>query len=435
MRVKYQIPTFIAALLFCVASLTGTAWAQGGFAPVVTVNNAAVTEWELAQRQQFLRLLRAPEEVVAKAEDALIEDRLRTTAARDLKITLTDAQIEAGMEEFAQRANLSAEEFIKAIGQGGIARETFRDFVSAGLVWREVVRGKFAGRVTISEAEIDRALSLTSQRGSGARVLVSEIVIPSSSGVQQARALATQLSESIKSEVEFAQAARQYSAAPSRAAGGRLGWIPLSNLPAAVRPVILGLRPGQITPPVPLSNGVALFQLRALTDGGAVQPQNISVDYAQFLIPGGQTAAAQAEAARVRGEVDTCDDLYTAARGLPPEQLLRETRPLSQVPGDIAAELARLDEGESSTTLVRGNALVFLMLCKRTATLALDPVIPLADAALDRAEGVPATSPDLSFGTGPSRDQVRTELLNQRLAGLADGYMAELRANAIIRRP
>jgi hypothetical protein len=36
---------------------------------------------------------------------------------------------------------------------------------------------------------------------------------------------------------------------------------------------------------------------------------------------------------------------------------------------------------------------------------------------------------------GPNRDAVRTALLNQRLAGLADRDLAELRAEAIIREP
>lgn len=432
-----RMMTFLSLALAALISLITPAAAQSGsFAPAIIVNDSAVTQYELDQRIRFLTLLRVPGDPATEAEKGLIEDRLRRQAAKAAGITLTDQQIAAGMAEFAGRANLETEQFLQAIGEAGVAPETFRDFVSAGLAWREVVRGRFAPRITITEAEIDRAMSVAAQRGAGPRVLMSEILMPMNPGnAAEIRALATELSGTIRSEAAFAAAARQYSAAPSRDQGGQLDWIPLTNLPPQVRQVIAGLANGQVSPPVPLGNAMGLFRLRGLQQGGEIVAANISVDYAQLLIPGGRSADTLAEAERVRSEVDTCDDLYRAAKGYPAEQLLRETRALTQVPGDIAAELAGLDDNETSTGLTRGNALVLLMLCKRSATLAAGSAPVVADVSAPAADGVPALDPTLGFGQGPSRAQVREELTNQRLAGFADGYLAELRANAIIRTP
>ncbi|MCB2134397.1 MAG: peptidylprolyl isomerase [Rhodobacteraceae bacterium] len=407
---------------------------SGPYAPVMLVNERAVTEFELEQRIRFLTLLRVPGDPEAEAMKGLIEDRLRQEATKRAGITPTKAQIAAGMAEFAGRANLDTEQFLAAIAQGGVEPESFRDFVAAGIGWRQLVRDRFAQRVVISEAEVDRALSVPAQRGSGPRVLLSEIIIPNGSASAETQALATELSETIRSEGDFARAAAQHSAAASRAQGGKLGWIPLTNLPAQARPVIAGMRNGQVSPPIPLGNAIAIFQLRGVQQGGDIDPRNITVDYAQYLIPGGRGPAALAEAERVRGEVDTCDDLYRVASGKPAEWLTRETRALPQVPSDIAAELSRLDDRESSIALVRGDALVFLMLCKRSATIDLAAVDPAA-ASAPASEGVPAIDPELGFGAGPSRAQVRDELFNQRLSGLADGWLAELRANARIRTP
>jgi peptidyl-prolyl cis-trans isomerase SurA len=49
--------------------------------------------------------------------------------------------------------------------------------------------------------------------------------------------------------------------------------------------------------------------------------------------------------------------------------LERGAKKPSEIPQDIAIELAKLDPGESSTALTRanGDTLVFLMLCKRVA--------------------------------------------------------------------
>ena len=424
------------ALAALMALMTPAAAQSGNFSPAIIVNDSAVTRYELDQRIRFLTLLRAPGDPVAEAEKGLIEDRLRRQAAKAAGIVPGDQQIAAGMAEFAGRANLDTEQFLQAIGEAGVAPETFRDFVAAGIAWREVVRARFLPRISITEAEIDRAMSVAAQRGAGPRVLLSEILIPMNPGTAaDVSDLATSLSESIGSEAAFAAAARQYSAAPSRDQGGQLGWMPLTNLPPQLRQVIAGLANGQVSPPVPLGAAMGLFRLRGLEQGGEIAPANISVDYAQLLIAGGRAPEALAMAERVRGEVDTCDDLYRVAKGRPAGDLLRETRPMNQVPADIAAELARLDDNEASTALTRGNALVFLMLCKRSATLAAGSAPVMSDVSAPAADGVPAIDPALGFGQGPSRAQVREELVSQRLAGFADGYLAELRANAIIRTP
>ena len=264
---------------------------------------------------------------------------------------------------------------------------------------------------------------------------MSEILIPAGPAVAvEARELAADLAKSIHSEADFARAARAHSAAASRAQGGKLGWIPLSNLPEQLRPIVAGLRNGQVSAPIPMGGTIAILRMRGIEQGGDIDARNLTVDYAQYLIPGGKTQATLAEAERLRGEVDTCDDLYRAVRGPAQERISRTTQPMPAVPGDIAAELAQLDDRESSANLVRGDALVFLMLCKRSATLdtGAAPLVADADAGTPDA---PQIIPELGFGAGPTRAQVRDELVNQRLAGLADGYLAELRADAIIRTP
>jgi hypothetical protein len=122
---------------------------------VARVNDKVVTQFELDQRIRFLEALRAPGVMRESALDALIDERLQLQAGEQLGIEITDEQILAGMEEFAQRAELTTEQFVAAITQEGVSRETFEDFVRAGLVWREVVGARFAPQATVTEAEID----------------------------------------------------------------------------------------------------------------------------------------------------------------------------------------------------------------------------------------------------------------------------------------
>lgn len=446
-RNSMRFTSLIPAAVIAMACLGSPALAQSGrFAPVLIVNDRAVTSYEFEQRQLFLKILGAsPAQIETEVRNGLIEDRLRLDAAEAAGIKLTDQQIASGMEEFAGRANLSSEQFLEAIGQAGIAPETFRDFVRAGLIWREVIRAKFGDKIAVSVADVGRATSVPAGRGKGPRVLISEILIPVTGGsFTEKSLLAEELVGQIRSEADFARVARSHSAAPSRVQGGQIGWIPLTNLPPRLREVAAKMGNGQVSPPVQVGGAIAIIRMRGTSQGGEIEAGNISVDYAELLIPGGRSAEALAAAARMRGEVDSCDDLYRVAKGLPAGQLKRQTLMQGQLPADVAREVAAMDDREVSTNLTRGNALVFLMLCKRSATqssdyaslAAIKEAAPEASVAVsENGEAPPAINPDLGFAKGPSLIDMRDELTNQRLGQLAESYLQDLKANAIIRTP
>ena len=400
----------LAALAFLAPA--ASAQQQGLFQTAITVNDLVITNYELQQRELFLNVLRAPGNPKTEARTGLIDDRLRLTATQSAGISPTEAQVIEGMEEFAARANLTSDEFIKAVGQAGVAAETFRDFVATGLAWRELVQGRFGARSQVTEPEVDRAMALQGSTG-GARVLLAEIVLPlTPQSAERNQALAQRLSESIASENAFSAAARRYSASPTRGRGGRLEWLPLGNLPPQIRGAVLTLGPGEVSAPLNLGNAVGLFQLRGLEETEAQSPETQALEYATVLFPGGRTAETLAQAKSFENRYDTCDDLYTPAKDLPAEYFERTVLPAADVPGDIALELAKLDSNEVSTALTRQNGqfLVYLMLCGRTLDIPLD----------ENGEEI-----DL-------RSSVREQLYNQRITSYADSHLEELRADAII---
>jgi len=378
--------------------------AQNLFAPAIKVNESVVTAFELDQRARMLTVLNAPGNPNTLAREQLIDDRLRLQAAEEAGIVPSEPEVLDGMEEFAGRAGLSREEFTQALEASGVAEQTFRDFVRAGLSWRLLVQARFAGRVNLSEAEVDRALGASG--GSSVRVLLSEIIMPAPPQQAEAvRARAARISQ-ITSEAEFSAQARQFSATASRGAGGRLPWQNLEELPPVLRPLVLALAPGEVTDPLPIPNAVALFQLRDIEETGFTPPTYAAIEYAAYYLPGGRSDATLAQARVLESRVDRCDDLYGVAQGQPEEVLERQALPPSDIPTDIAFELSKLDPGEVSTALTRSNGqtLVFLMLCGRTAEINEDV----------------------------DRDQFAVGLRNQRLASLAESYLSQLRADARI---
>lgn len=397
----------IATLATPFATVPHSATAQDGspFATVMQINDQVITRYELDQRKLFLKLLRVPGDPEKQALEGLLQDRIAADQAKRFGIRLAPEDLAEGMEEFASRAELTSAEFIEALAQAGVSMETFRDFVGNGLIWRDLVRARYAGSFTISDAEIDRAIA-SGTVNTAVQLLLSEIILPAEGDPEAQQELARQLRAEISTEDGFAAAARRYSASPSAGRGGRLDWTPSSELPAQIVELVLALGPGQVSEPITLPNAVAVFQLRDVAEDKTAQAPVVELGYAEYLIP--NTPTAQAEAAALHARLDTCLDLYDEARGLPVDRLRVETRLVSEIPADVALQLAQLDPGEYSAAITRGGWRVFLMLCSRAPRLEEGEI---------------------------NREAIREQLTARRLTLLADAFLEELRSEAIIKTP
>lgn len=163
-----RLPALATALLLglaTVVALPAPSHAQSAFAVAARVNDDIVTNYEIQQRRRFLQLLNAPGEVIANAPEALINERLQTQAAERLGVVASPEEIETGVAEFAARANMGPQQFVNALGQAGVAAQSFRDFVAAGINWRNVVRARYAETARVTDDEVDRAIARGSDSG------------------------------------------------------------------------------------------------------------------------------------------------------------------------------------------------------------------------------------------------------------------------------
>ena len=395
--IKITLRISLAALVL-IGSLNSAALAQGLFDPVISVNRAAITAYELEQRERFLEILQRSSGMAQRARDSLIEDRLKMAAADRASIKLSAAQVTKAMENFAGNANLDLDQLLANLAQSGVDAQTYRDFIKVGVTWRELVRARFAARSAPNEAEIDRALASAEAQG-GVKVLLTEIVLPAGSAeeLNRARQTAERLGR-ITSTTDFSEQARRLSVAQSRVNGGRLEWANLSDLPDGLRPIISGLRPGQITKPLEVTNAIVLFQLRDVAETTAQSPEVAAIEYGRLSGPSEavQTAVQMA---------NTCDDFYGAVKADPSLSFKIHSESPNQISQALSLRLMGLDKNEfDAMPTAEGDQAEIVMLCARVY------------AALEDV----------------SRGQVADNLRSARITSLADGFIAELRASADI---
>jgi len=395
-------------IFLAIIQLAQPASAQGLFDPVIIVNDQIITKYELDQRRRLMDALGVRGDLAQQAKDGLIGDRLKVASAAEAGLVTTDEQISKAFEDFAARNGQSLDGVLSMLAGKGVATETLRDFLTTNLVWQTLMRQRYAGSVGVSESEIDAALSATSEN-TNLQILVSEIVLPLIEGQEEEiRKLAADIAK-IRSFDEFSDAARQFSVAGSRSDGGKLDWIALSNLPPALRPVLLPLENGQVSEPLELPNAIAIFQMRGLNESAPTSARYSSVEYA--LLSVADTEGVTAELVDIADRAIRCDDLYGLSQNLNNATLSIMSRPPSDIPNSDALWLARLDAGESlieTRITADGSAQQSLvMLCSRTSTA----------------------------NQSVSRDEVRTRIQNEKLNARANSLLESMKASARIIYP
>ena len=371
--------------------------AEGIFDTIISVDGAAITNYELEQRILFFSFLNEPGDTLISSRQSLIDDRLKMAAGTKDGFALTPTELENAMLDFAKNSNQSLGGLLNLLNEGGVDAETFRDYVEVGVVWREVVRKRFGSQSQPTESEIDRALAAERAEGD-ISVLLTEIVLPAGpSQLEESRKIARELAK-ITSIGSFSEKAKKLSVSSSRDNGGKIPWRNLKDLPNGLRQIIASLRPGQVAKPLEVQNAIVLFQLRDVEELGLKAPEIISMKFAKIT-------GINSVLDLVTKTVNSCDDLYGMVK-LGKDVVLEM---LTQHPDEIeqatALRLNRLDRHEMSIFSDSSDSIGnMIMLCERNYT----------------------TSADIS------RSEVAKNIRAARLTNLAEGYLAELRTNATV---
>ena len=405
MNPMMRLRPLLFAMLCIPLCLPDLAKSQSAVSAVLRVNQSVITQYELDQRIRFLQVIQTSGDLRQAARDQLIDDRLKNSLAAGMNLKLSDGKLEQSMTEFAASGNLSLEDFVTILSQAGVDRQSYEDFIKSNLIWGMLIQQLFAPRVQITEAEVDRAYQARLE-GSAMRVLLSELIMPISEDTYEQVTARAQLFAKLTSLNEFADAAERYSVAETRDIGGRLDWTEVNKLPPMLQSLIVSLTPGQVTEPIPLDGGVALFQLRDIEETSYRTPLIAVVDYMTYRILTETPEETLQQAKQVAALTDTCDDLYGIAKGQPEDRLQRHSKAPAELPARLSLQLAKLDENEMMLAAPDPNdgSVLLVMLCGRLAE----------------------TIEDLS------RQDVMRGLQMQRLSSYADQYLQSLRSSAYI---
>ncbi len=386
------------------------------------VNDDIISTYDLGQR---MRLLIATSGVQPTQETlpqfqrealvSLVDEHLQLQELRrvqkDQKISIisTDDEVLEELTDMAKQNNLKPEGFLLALKQQGIGSETLYEQIRAQMSWQRWISGRYGTRLRIGEDQIKATQVRLVAAASKPQYEISEVLIDSArvGGMEQATQGAAQLVTQLQQGAPFANVARQFSAAATAAAGGDAGWISQGEMPPQVDAVLDQLRPGQLSQPIPVKDGVYIIYLRDKRSGAG--ETLVSLKQAAIALPATATDA-DIEAARVklesvRAAIKTCDTLEATAGKTPGVVAgdLGEAE-IADLAPEFKAAAQTLKVGEVSAPIRTKVGLHVLAVCGKRASGAVQV----------------------------DHDQIENRLRGQQLSMIARRYMRDLRNSATI---
>jgi peptidyl-prolyl cis-trans isomerase SurA len=244
---------------------------------VAIVNQELVTAGEvqlrLAQVREDARRsgarLPSEEDLRRQVVDALIDERVQITNARDSGQKVDDPEVERAMANVASQNQLTPEQLRERLKREGIDYARFRKNIRDQLMVERTREREVQSRIRITDTEIDdwlekqRAAAGLATEYNIAQVLVTVPDGASVSAVAERRARADAALARIRGGEDFAAVAREISEDSNRAKGGEIGLRPADRLPDVFVEAVRPLKAGEVSPTL-LRTGAGFHVLKLL---------------------------------------------------------------------------------------------------------------------------------------------------------------------------
>ena len=343
----------------------------------------------------------------------LIDETLEIQEAKQADITIDENEVN---EAFARVATGNFKQDVPALEayltKIGSAPASLKRQIKGEMAWQRVLRRNVQPFVNVSEIEVKELVERLKAAKGTEEYRLGEIYL---SATPEARAAVGENARKIVDQLHqggsFVAYARQYSEASTAAVGGDLGWIRLAQLPAELATAARELSPGQLVGPIETRGGFSILYLIDKRQVLTADPRDAVLSLKQIAVdfPAGSKEADNAKIAdsfaaamkTARG----CGSIDAIAAKLGAKVVGNEVRG-RDLPGPLQTAVLALGVGEATApfgSLTEGVRV--LMLCGRDD--------PKAD-------------------NGPSVEELRQQMEDDRVNKRAQMYLRDLRRDAII---
>lgn len=406
---NWKTLSVVAAVLAASAPFAPIASAQFAEGVAAIVNDDVISTFDVRQRANLLLVtagVQPTEEMQQRARAQalrdLIDEHLKLQETANFDIDISEAEIDRQIAGIARSNEIDAEQLQAQLSRSGVSISSLRAQVEADIAWNRLVAGLYGTRVRVSELEIRETQERIATNATRPQYLISEIFLPAETEPEFTTMQngAMQLLQQMQQGAAFPAVARQFSASPSAAQGGDIGWIAATELAVELQPIAERLQPGQVSLPVRTRSGVYIIAMRDRRAGAPVGATSI-VTLRQISAPAARRAALE----RVQRRIEGCGNIEREIGGVEGGQVvdLGQTTE-ADLSEAIRGRIAGVATGSASAVEVAGDQATAIVVCERTT----------------------------GGSAVPDRREVESRLREQELEMLSERYLRNLRSEATI---
>jgi peptidyl-prolyl cis-trans isomerase SurA len=445
------VPAFAASPKQAAAPAASSA--QGGERIAAVVNQDAITASDVEARLRLALLgsglpdnADVRQRLRPQAIRQLIDERLQVQEAKRMGVNIPPAEIEAGIERLAKQNGTTKAGLAGMLSGRNVPMSTMRAQVEAALAWQRVLQRKIRQDVSVSGEEVDAAYDRLKAEIGKPEYLLAEIFLAVDRASQDAEVqrLAQKLSEDLRRGGNFSAIARQFSQSAGAANGGDLGWVRTGDMRSELDTALKTLRPGQLSAPIRSADGYHILLVRAQRTVGSktvaqappprprAEPRidlaKATIHMKQLMFPAAANTdearnAAKAQAEGARKTIRSCGDFQARAQAVGQGDTAdMGTVKLKDMQGQLAKLVASLPVGQPGPVLSGPGGALLLIVCARN----IPTIEPPPEAA------PPPPPQPVNDARLPAREEVETEIFNQRAEALSRRYLRDLRRAAFI---
>ena len=389
---------------------------------VVTVNDDIVSTYDIIQRMRLLIVTSGIQpteqnlpDIQREALRSLVDERLEMQELRNqgktqkFNLIASDSEVDDELADIARSNNTSATQLLANLQAQGVGADTFREQLKAEISWRGWIRGRYGQRLAIGDDQIKAFEKRQLAEAGKPQFQIVEVFIDANRAGSQAAAEqgAAQLIDQVRKGAPLAAIARQFSNSPSAANGGDVGWISTGEMAPEVDRVLDSLRPGQLSPPIPVKDGVYIIYLKDRRAGASSTVVNLK--QVAIALPktasGADVAAAQARLEALRGRIHGCDTLAAE---------------VAKEPGVVSGDLGEAETKDLAPAF--RDAADSLQVGQVSAPIRTDAglhLIAMCDKRIGGAQQM-------------TKDQIENRLYGEELSMIAKRQLRDLRNSATI---
>jgi peptidyl-prolyl cis-trans isomerase SurA len=260
----------LAAVLACAVSLPVTA-AQELDGVVAIVNESVITQSQvnamMFDMRRAMQAAGAPvpgnQALKKRAIEQLIGESLQLQVAERNDITASDADVNKTIANIAAQNGISVDQLKQALAQEGVSYAKFRSQIRDQIVVRELQRGLFGGKITVTDQEAKNYIRANPMPiNPNIRYHVDDLLIPVSESAPQADINAAEKkAEDLVKKARAGESFTDLVTADPTLEYNDLDWRTASQLPAAFSKKIVTMNKNDISSPVQAANGFHLLKL------------------------------------------------------------------------------------------------------------------------------------------------------------------------------